>query len=97
MSKVTVKGGVKAPYYQALIEVDCDVDAENLLIFDRFIPSFSMITPVSGIAKVIVPYRYTTTYDLIVGLTDNERTYAGKFVDGVQPQIIDGTITNILI
>ncbi|MCZ4339659.1 hypothetical protein [Shewanella colwelliana] len=99
MPKLNVRGGVNAPYYQAVIEVDCDPDAENLLIFDRTITNYSAIKAGlnGGVVKIIVPLKYSNLNDLIVGISDNDRTYASKFADGVKPQVIDGKVVNILL
>lgn len=97
MSKLSIKGGVVAPFYQGLIEVDCDPDAETLLVFDKAVTKFAVSVAAVGVVKLIVPMRYGTSTDLIVGITDSDQTYAGKFVDGVKAQLIDGTVTNIMI
>jgi hypothetical protein len=99
MTRLKLKGGVSSPYYQALIQVDADADAESLLIFNRIITKFTYIKGNlnGGIVKVIVPYAYTTINELVVAITDADRVYNIKSVDGVRAEVIDGTVTNILI
>jgi hypothetical protein len=100
MTKLKVKGGVMAPYYQALIQVDADADADYVLIFDKGLKKFTTkvkITGEVGITKVIVPYEYTLKTDLVVAITDSDEVFAIKAIDGITAEIIDGTITNILI
>lgn len=95
MSKVLVKGGVQHPFYQGLIEVDCDPEAEHVIIIDRDPTKYSRRVEAKTLVKVIVPLDYGNKNDLIVGITDADRTYATKFADGVKAQIIDGVITDI--
>jgi hypothetical protein len=100
MTKLKAKGGVMAPYYQALVQVDADADANYLLIFDKWLDKFTAkvnITGKVGITKLIVPYEYTLTADLIIAITDSDEVFAIKAIDGITAEIIDGTITNILI
>ncbi|QQX78513.1 hypothetical protein JK628_13070 [Shewanella sp. KX20019] len=99
MTKLRIKGGVASPYYQGLIQVDTDDSADTLLVFDRFIPNFSFLKGGlnGGVVKVIVPLRYSNISELVVGILDDEREYNGKFADGVKAEVIDGTVTNILL
>ncbi len=96
MTKLRVKGGVSSPFFQALLEVDCDADADNLIVTDKTPSLFATSCRADGVVKMIVPTRYGTTSNLVVGITDDDLEYAGKFVDGVKAQIIDGSVTDIL-
>ncbi|AVV81959.1 hypothetical protein [Shewanella putrefaciens] len=99
MSKVHVKGGVNTGFYQALIAVDVDINAESILIFDRYIYKYIfMLGNLSGggTKNIIVPYSYVTKNDLVVAITDRDLVYSIATADGVQPQVIDGSVTNIL-
>ncbi|MBI1676022.1 hypothetical protein [Shewanella sp. DW31] len=94
---INVIGGLPTVMTQALLEVDVDTDAECVIIFDRhFTDGFYQIFSTNGGAfKTIVPVKYATSSELIVGITDRDRIYNAKFVDGVQAELIDGNIVNI--
>lgn len=100
MTKLKVKGGVMSPYYQALVQVDADADADYVMIFDKGLIKFTTrvnITGKVGITKVIVPYEYSLKADLVVAITDSDEVFAIKAIDGVTAEVIDGSTTNILI
>ncbi|MGI2222361.1 hypothetical protein [Shewanella oncorhynchi] len=98
MTRVRAKGGVNTGFYQAMVSVDVDPNAESVLIFDRHIYKYSfMLSNLSGgIVNIIVPYNYATKNDLVVAITDKELSYQIESVDGIQPQIIDGALVNIM-
>jgi len=42
--------------------------------------------------KLIVPLRFATSSNLLVGILDDTRVYNSRFVDGVKAQIVDGNV-----
>lgn len=94
---VNVIAGLPKVMTQAMLEVDTDNDAECIIIFDRhFKDNFYQIFNLNGgVFKTIVPIQYATSSELMVGITDRDRTYNAKFVDGVKAELIDGNTVNI--
>ncbi|MGI2145740.1 hypothetical protein [Shewanella frigidimarina] len=89
-------GGV-SPRPLGLIEVDMDIAAERIIIFDRM--SGQLITntlrPTSGISKTLVEKKYTTSNNLIAGILDDGEVYACKFIDGIMAEIVDANTINM--
>lgn len=82
---------------QALIEVDCDINSDYLVISDVIFNKYqSLYSVTSGVInKVIVPLRYATKNDLLIYIIDKDRTYGAQIVDGVKPRLIDAKVTSI--
>ncbi|MEL4406956.1 hypothetical protein [Shewanella xiamenensis] len=85
--------------YQALIEVDCDNNAEYVAIFDRHMRLFNyeqLVIP-NKVNKLIVPFRYSNAHDLIVMIVDEERSFSSKIIDGAKAEIINARTVNIRV
>ncbi|MCT8871363.1 hypothetical protein [Shewanella xiamenensis] len=93
-----IRGGlVDVPYYQGLVEIDCDVDAELVTVASIHLREFNFTQLVrDGFTnKFIVPKKFTTSNDLFVVIFDRDRTYRAAIVDGVKAELIDGNTVNI--
>ncbi|MFB2661982.1 hypothetical protein [Shewanella mangrovisoli] len=86
--------GTPINLWQAMVEIDTDIDAEQVVIIERT----SMVRLVyqrvaaTGVIQLRVPIEYSTINNLIVGILDDDRVYGAKFLDGIQAQIIDGNV-----
>lgn len=80
--------------WQAMVEVDTDIDAEQVVIIERTTLNRMVYQRVAetGTIQLRVPVEYSTINNLIVGILDDDRVYGAKFLDGVQAQIIDGNV-----
>ncbi|MCG9720643.1 hypothetical protein [Shewanella sp. Isolate7] len=79
-------------YNQAMMEVTTDPAAKRLMIVDRLSGEKIWNTPTSPsrLLRLIVPLRFGTSNELLVGIMDDDRVNNAKFVDGVKAQIVDG-------
>ncbi|WP_394230198.1 hypothetical protein [Shewanella colwelliana] len=86
--------GRSSPCNQAMVEIDADPLAERVFITDRNSGYTIWNTPnsQSGLLRLIVPFRFATSSDLLVGILDDSRVYNTRFVDGVKAQIVDGNV-----
>lgn len=91
---------IKAPApnaYQAMVEVDSDVNAERLVVLDRI--SLYCIHNVavaeSNVTQLRVPLGYTANNNLLVGIVDDDGQYNSKFVDGIQAQLVDANVVTM--
>ncbi|MEL4429816.1 hypothetical protein [Shewanella mangrovisoli] len=92
--RVNIRIGLPATMPQAMLTVDIDPDAERLIVMDRM--SLEVLrNHYTDITKIIVPMRFATSNNLVVGIVDDNGEYNCKFLDGVQAEIIDGLVTSI--
>ncbi|MGI2226861.1 hypothetical protein [Shewanella frigidimarina] len=93
MSKLASVISVSAPYYLGLLQVKMDAESERYAVYDRNNLSLvsAGIRPESGILKVLLPLKYTLDTNLVVGILDNDKVYASKFIDGVILESVDST------
>lgn len=84
--------GIPINLWQAMVEVDTDIDAEQVVILER--TSLNRIVyqrvAATGVIQLRVPIIYSTINNLIVGILDDDRIYNAKFIDGVKAELIDG-------
>ncbi|MDT3280398.1 hypothetical protein [Shewanella scandinavica] len=80
-----------------LVEVNMDVNAERLMVINRTTGEIitNTLRPSSGIAKLLVPFLYTNSNKLLVGILDDSQVYDCKFVDGVMAELIDANTVNM--
>lgn len=82
---------------QAMVEVDHDMDANRIVIFNRTSLELIAVSRASntGVSQFRVPLPYATNNELLVGIVDDDLVYNAKFADGVQAEVIDGNLVNI--
>lgn len=82
--------------YQAVVNVDVDVDAERVVILDRrSVISLGNQKVFNSNMMLRVPIEYATSNNLVVGIIDDNNIFAGKFIDGVNAELIDPKVTTI--
>ncbi len=82
--------------YQAVVNVDVDIDAERVVILDRrSVISLGNQKVFTSNMMIRVPIEYATSNNLIVGIVDDDNIFAGKFIDGVNAELIDPKVTTI--
>ncbi len=85
--------------YQAMVEVTGDDAAERVVIMDRSsLEVFhNFVFQSSKTFKAIVPLRYATSHELLVGVLDDNRMFNTEFVDGLEADLIDGNLVNVSV
>ncbi|TVL34517.1 hypothetical protein [Shewanella xiamenensis] len=78
--------------HQACIDVIAHEDAERLLIMDRNTAEvfYNFTYQANKTMKFIVPLRFATSSDLLVGILDDDRSFNAKFLDGRPADLING-------
>ena len=94
---VDIGYGVKQNFNVGLVEIDIDTRAETFFIMDRAQHSviYACIAPQLNIAKIIVPLKYGSLNDLVVGILDSDNEYNAFVIDRVKAQIVDGNTVNL--
>ncbi|QYK07563.1 hypothetical protein [Shewanella mangrovisoli] len=85
------------PLNQACVDVVAANDAERIIIMDRVSAEVfhNFRFQSNKTMKFIVPLRFATSSDLLVGILDDDRSFNAKFLDGRQADLINGNQVNI--
>lgn len=98
MSSIKLFSSVTIPpaSYQAVLNIDCDINAERIVILDRYnfrvvYTDVNIVRDIANIVQIRVPFDYSSTNDLLIGILDDDRIYDTVFMDGIKAEIIDVT------
>ena len=85
------------PIYQAVVNVDADVDTSRVLIIDRLsgVAYQNYKLKNNKVLGFIVPSHHAASNTLLVGILDDTGNFDASFVDGVKAELIDGHVVNI--
>lgn len=89
---IDVKPARSSVYYQAVVDITVDDNAERLIVMNRLTSEIYYVFNCNQVknVKLITPLEHATNNLLLVGILDNDRTYNAKFIDGVQAELING-------
>ncbi|GIU15582.1 hypothetical protein TUM4261_32760 [Shewanella sp. c952] len=89
--KLTNRRAVNKPVLAGLLTVEMDAQAEMLFALDRQSGErlAHVVRPSQGLIKLILPFRYTQSNELIIGIVDGDREFNASVLDGVKLELVD--------